>query len=134
MLRDRVLAIALATLGACVSPSPAKQLDAAAASAASTEMLVDAWLNGYVPRKYTQRLLQANRLDAHSLGAEIPYGEIDEAHRTVAVAALSRLGVVLDELASDQTLGNQQAVARDARELNRLTGALDSLANALPEQ
>jgi hypothetical protein len=134
MLRDRVLAIALATLGACASPSPAKLLDAAASSAASTQMLVDAWLHGYVPHDYTQRLLQANRQDAHSLGAEVPYGEIDEAHRAAAVAALSRLGIVLDELASDETLGNQLALAKDARELNRLRGALDSLAHALPQQ
>jgi hypothetical protein len=64
-------------------------------------MLIDAWLKGHVPHDYTQRLLQANRQETHSLAAEVRYDEIDEVHRVVAIAALSRLGAVLDELASD---------------------------------
>lgn len=128
-MRTRAL-VALVLLVACGSGDPHKAFDDASSTAASAAMLVDARLHGRVPQHFAERLLDAQRVDVHTLGAQLPYDRMSSAQRDTAIATMSRLGIVFDELASDVAMADDSALARDARALSGLESALDSLAAA----
>ena len=128
-MRQRPL-VAIILLIGCGSADPHKVLGDASSLAASATMLVDARLHGDVPQHFTERLLDAGRTDAHTLAAQLPYDRMSAAQRDTALATMSRLGLVFDELASDATMSDEAALARDAQTLSGLKSALDSLAAA----
>lgn len=125
-----VALVALALLVACGSGDPHKAFADASSTAASASMLVDAHLHGRVPQHFAERLLAAERADAHALAAQLPYDRVSGAQRETALATMNRLALAFDELASDIAVSDDTTLARDARVLPELQSALDSLAAA----
>jgi hypothetical protein len=128
-MRQLALVATILLIG-CGSGDPHKSFADGSSLAASATMLVDARLHGRVPQHFAERLLEAERADAHTLPAQLPYDRVSDAQRDTALATMSRLGLVFDELASDVAMSDDSALARDARALPYLQAALDSLAAA----
>jgi hypothetical protein len=124
--RSAAFALALALPSACSSTDPRDTFSAAASTAASARMLVDARVQGHVTHSYAVRLLEAERREAHTLAAQLRYESVPRELRDVALSTMNRLGLVLDELASEQG-GDLAAISRDAASLDTLASALDSL-------
>jgi hypothetical protein len=129
-MRTSLIALALGLLSACGSADPHKVFSDAASTAASARMLVDARVQGHVTHSYTERLLAAERQEAHALGSQLQYERVSDRQRPAALATMSRLALVLDQLASDESGNDDGALARDARGLDTLKAALDSLSAA----
>jgi hypothetical protein len=119
--------LALLPLASCGSADPHKTFADASSTAATVRMLVDARVKGHVTHDYTQRLLEAERQEAHSLASELPYERVAPQQRAAALATMSRLALVLDQLATDESSGDDEALARDGRGLDTLNASLDSL-------
>jgi hypothetical protein len=125
-----LLAVALGLLSACGSADPHKIFSDASSTAASAQMLVDARVKGHVTHSFAERLLETERQEAHSLGSQLPYDRVSERQRPAALATMSRLALILDQLASDETSQDDSALVHDARNLSALKIALDSLSAA----
>jgi hypothetical protein len=130
-MRSTILsAVAFGLLSACGSADPHKTLSNASSTAASVEMLVDARVKGHVTHSFAERLLETERQEVHTLASQLPYERMSDRQRPTALATMSRLALVLDQLASDETSQDESALVHDARNLGALKSALDSLSAA----
>jgi hypothetical protein len=92
-------------------------------------MLVTARLIGHTTRRYTERLLQSERQEAHTLASELDYDKIPRGRRAEALDVMSRLEKVLDQLASDGGARETRLLARHVASLDSLEQALNSLSS-----
>ena len=120
----RMFAAVLCAVAGCSSGDPKQSFDAALSAAAAAHMLVQARVSGHTTRSYTERTLQGERQEAHTIASELDYDKIPPQRRVDALDTMNRLEKVLDQAASD-------ASARDSRLLARHTASLDSLEHAL---
>jgi hypothetical protein len=131
MRTPRICVTVFCALAGCSSGDPKPSLDAALAAAAAAHMLVDARLDGHTTRSYTERTLQSERLEAHTLASELEYDRIPPRHRVDVLEAMSRLERVLDEAASDASARDTRLLARHAAALDSVEHALDSLSSEM---
>jgi hypothetical protein len=127
----RIYATVLCALAGCGSGDPKQSFDAALSAAAAAHMLVDARLNGHATRSYTQRTLESERQETHTLASELRYDKIPPAHRVQALNAMNRLERVLDQASIDANALDTRLLARHATSLDSLEHALDSLSREM---
>jgi hypothetical protein len=130
----RTYAIVLCALAGCSSGDPRQTFDAALSAAAAAHMLVQARVNGYTTRSYTERTLQSERQEAHTLASALKYDKIPPIHRVDVLDAMSRLEKVLDETAFDASAGDTPLLARHVASLDSLEHMLDSLSSEISQR
>jgi hypothetical protein len=129
-----ICVVALCALAACSSGDPKQSFDAARSAAAAAHMLVDARVNGHTTRSYTERTLQSERQEAHTLASELKYDKIPLRHRVAVLDAMSRLEKVLDETSSDASAEDTRLLGRHVASLDSLGHTLDSLSNEIAQR
>ena len=92
-------------------------------------MLVQARVNGHTTRAYTERTLQSERQEAHTLASELDYDKIPPQNRVDVLGVMSHLEKVLDETASDASARDSHLLARHVTSLDSLERALKSLSS-----
>lgn len=130
----RTSAILLCALAGCGSGDPKQSFDAARSAAAAAQMLVQARVNGHTTRRYTERTLQSERQEAHTLASELKYDKIPPRRRVDVLDVMSRLEKVLDQAASDASAPDTRLLARHVATLDSLEDTLDSLSSELAQR
>ena len=134
MRMPRIFAAALCAVAGCSSGDPKQSFDAAHSAAAAAHMLVQARVNGHTTRGYTERTLQSERQEAHTLASELDYDRIPPAQRVDVLDVMSRLEKVLDQAASDASARDSRLLARHAASLDSLEHALDALSTEMSQR
>ena len=132
--RTAMYAAALFGIGGCSSGEPKQTFGAAVSAAAAAHMLVVARVNGHTTQRYTERLLESERQEAHTLASELQYELIPPEHRVEALDAMSRLEKVLDEVATDASAHDARLLGRHAPTLDSLERTLDSLSSDVSQR
>jgi UDP-N-acetylmuramoylalanine-D-glutamate ligase len=130
----RIFAAVLCAAAGCGSGDPKQSIDAALSAAAAAHMLVQARVNGHTTRSYTERTLQSERQEAHTLASELEYEKVPPQHRVDVLDVMSRLEKVLDETASDASARDTRLLARHAASLDSIEHALDSLSSEISQR
>ena len=130
----RIYVVVLCALAGCSSGDPKQSIDAAVSAAAAAHMLVQARVTGHTTRSYTERTLQSERQEAHTLASELDYDKIPPRQRIDVLDAMSRLEKGLDETASDANARDTRLLARHETSLDSLEHALERLAGELSQR
>lgn len=134
MRLPRICVTLLCALAGCSAGDPKQSFDAALSAAAAAHMLVQARANGYTTHSYTERTLESERQEAHTLAAELTYDKIPPSRRVDVLDAMSRLEKVLDQVASDASARDTRLLARHVASLDSLEHALDSLSSEISKR
>lgn len=123
MRLKRTLVVAIALLGACKSPTPAKQMDSIQSWLATAGMVGEAWLRRTTPDKYSRETLELSREKlfkiSNDLLASLPpatdsakldsllvrsRGRVDKMARLIAARNAPEFARQLDSLRADEKL------------------------------
>ena len=130
----RICTVVFCAAAGCGSGDPRQSFDAARSAAAAAHLLVQARVSGHTTRRYTERTLQSERQEVHTLASELDYDKVPPGHRVRALDTMNRLERVLDEAAQAASERDTRLLARHAASLDSLEHALDTLSTDMSQR